>query len=188
MLTSHPDLDSVLFSSGIQRPLDFSSPETIDLDIVSTEITTNYTSHIHLLKYLLPHFLTPSSLSPKSLIFISSALGLVPIPKVTGYCATKAALHHLILCLREQVGEKGVKVIEIVPPAVKTELHDHEGEGGRAVGMDLDEFTDEAWKSLEEGRDDIPVGMARRTYEAFEEKRQGMFRNLMGLLKASEKP
>ncbi len=75
-----------------------------------------------------------------------------------------------------------------MPPAVKTELHDHEGEGGRAVGMDLDEFTDEAWKSLEEGRDDIPVGMARRTYEAFEEKRQGMFRNLMGLLKASEKP
>jgi short-subunit dehydrogenase involved in D-alanine esterification of teichoic acids len=187
ILTSHLDLDSVVFSSGIQRPLDFSSPGTIDLDLVSTEITTNYTSHIHLLKYLLPHFLSPSSQSPKSLIFISSALGLVPIPKVTGYCATKAALHHLILCLREQVSEKGVKVVEIVPPAVKTELHDYEGEGGRAVGMDLDEFTEEAWKGLDEGKDDIPVGMARRTYEGFEEKRQGIFRNLMELLKASGK-
>ncbi|KAE9363277.1 putative NADP(+)-dependent dehydrogenase [Stipitochalara longipes BDJ] len=185
ILTSHPDLDCVLFSSGIQRPLDFSSPETIDLDLISTELTTNYTSYIHLLKYFLPHFLSSASPSAKSLIFISSALGLVPVPKVAGYCASKAALHHLILCIREQVREKGVKVVEIVPPAVKTELHDYEGKGGAGVGMDLDGFIEEAWKGLEEGKDDIAVGMALKAYEVFEERRQGMFRGLMELMRAS---
>jgi short-subunit dehydrogenase involved in D-alanine esterification of teichoic acids len=96
---AHPDLDSLLLSTGIQRPLDFYSPQDIDLDMISTELTTNYLSHIHLLVALLPQFLSLSlscspnpntNTKPKSIIFISSALGLVPIPKVAGYCASKA--------------------------------------------------------------------------------------------------
>lgn len=184
ILTSHPDLDSVLFSAGIQRPLGFSSPSTIDLSLVSTELTTNYTSIIHLLKYFLPHFLSSSSPTPQSLIFISSALGLVPVPKVAGYCASKAALHHLIICVREQLEQCrcGVKVVEIVPPAVRTELHTYDGGGGKAVGMDLEEFIEKAWRGLEAGEEDIAVGMAGKAYEVFEERRRGMFRGLMELM------
>jgi short-subunit dehydrogenase involved in D-alanine esterification of teichoic acids len=188
IVIEHPDLDSVILNAGVQRPLDFSSPESIDLSLVSVELTTNYTSYIHILKYLLPHFLSSKSPDPKSIIFISSALGLVPIPKVAGYCASKAALHHLVLCVREQLLDcgSGVKVVEIVPPAVKTELHDYDGDGkGGGVGMDLDEFIEEVWKGLEEGKSDIAVGMAGKAYEVFEDRRQGMFRGLMELLKAS---
>jgi short-subunit dehydrogenase involved in D-alanine esterification of teichoic acids len=90
------------------------------------------------------------------------------------------------------VGGTGVKVIEIVPPAVRTELHDYDGKeekgsggGGKGVGMDLEAFTEEVWKSLEEGKDDTAVGMAAKEYEVFEEKRQGMFRMLMELMKGS---
>jgi short-subunit dehydrogenase len=90
------------------------------------------------------------------------------------------------------VGGKGVKVVEIVPPAVRTELHDYDGNeekgsGGRGkgVGMDLEVFTEEVWKGLEEGKDDIAVGMAAKAYEVFEEKRQAMFRMLMELMKGS---
>jgi short-subunit dehydrogenase involved in D-alanine esterification of teichoic acids len=189
ILTSHPDVDSVLLSAGIQRPLDFSSPESLDLDLVSTELTTNYTSNIHFLKYLLPHLLSSSRpASLQALIFVSSGLGPVPMPKVTGYCASKAALHQLILCIREQVGEKGVKVVEIVPPAVKTELHNYakRSERGGELRMDLEVFTEEVWKRLEEGEENIAVGMAAKAYEVFEERRQGMFRGLMELIKGSE--
>jgi short-subunit dehydrogenase len=88
------------------------------------------------------------------------------------------------------VGGKGVKVVEIVPPAVRTELHDYDGKeekgsGGKGVGMDLEAFTEEVWNGLEEGKDDIAVGMAAKAYEVFEEKRQGMFRGLMELMKGS---
>jgi short-subunit dehydrogenase involved in D-alanine esterification of teichoic acids len=81
----------------------------------------------------------------------------------------------------------GVKVVEIVPPAVRTELHDYEekGEGGRGVDMDLHEFIGEVWEGLEEGKSDITVGMAGKAYEVFEQRRQGMFRGLMELLKAN---
>jgi short-subunit dehydrogenase involved in D-alanine esterification of teichoic acids len=161
----------------------------MDLDLISTELTTNYTSYIHLLKYLLPHLL--SSGSPTSLIFISSGLALIPVPRVAGYCASKAALHHLILCIREQLCDTSVKITEIVPPAVHTELHDEKNQpelkGEPKIGMDLDEFTEKAWEGLVEGKIDIPVGMAAKAYEVFEEKRQGMFRGLMDMMKVSGK-
>jgi short-subunit dehydrogenase involved in D-alanine esterification of teichoic acids len=84
------------------------------------------------------------------------------------------------LCIREQVGGKGVKVIEIVPPAVRTELHDYDGKeekgsggGGKGVGMDLEAFTEEVWKSLEEGKDDIAVGMAAKRMKFLRRRDRG---------------
>lgn len=41
-------------NSGIQRGLDFSKPETVDLDLIQTEFTTNYLSYLALTKAFLP--------------------------------------------------------------------------------------------------------------------------------------
>ena len=49
--------------------------------------------------------------------------------------------------------------------------------------MPLDEFTDHAWKGLQEGKEQIPVGMAEKVYEEFEEKRQGMFADMVQMTK-----
>ena len=70
-------LDAVLFSNGIQRDMDFKNPDSIDLEgtrrslcfhwwfllsisalvEISLEVTTNYTSVVALIKFLLPHFM-----------------------------------------------------------------------------------------------------------------------------------
>lgn len=52
----------------------------------------------------------------------TSGLGYVPATRCVNYCASKAALHHFILVIREQLRDSGskVKVIEIVPPAVQS--------------------------------------------------------------------
>jgi short-subunit dehydrogenase involved in D-alanine esterification of teichoic acids len=97
---AHPTLDCVILNSGVQRSLDFSKPESIDLETAETELLTNYTSYIHLTKYFLP-FLQAQA-SPTSLVFTTSGLALVPILRCPNYCASKAALHHLIICMREQ--------------------------------------------------------------------------------------
>lgn len=80
-----------------------------------------------------------------ALIYISSNLALVPIPPRSNYCATKAALHQWILCLRVSLQNTKIKVIEVYPPAVQTELHDERHQpdikNGRSMGMPLDEFT-----------------------------------------------
>ena len=48
----------------------------------------------------------------------------MPIVRCANYCASKAALHHYILCLREQLRGEKVKVVELFPPAVQSECDD----------------------------------------------------------------
>ncbi|TGO53183.1 hypothetical protein BCON_0128g00100 [Botryotinia convoluta] len=196
VLKSHPSLDCAFLNSGIQH-----------LDLVSTEFTTNYLSYVHLTKALLPHLQNRVKGDENAgLIFTTSGLALVPIVRCGNYCASKAAMHQLILVMREQLrdlgqseggitagkktsGEnknsKGVQVIEIYPPAVQTELHDEKHQpdikDGRNMGMPLDEFTEEAWRGLERGDEDIPVGTTWKGfgYEEVEMRRKKLFGEMM---------
>jgi short-subunit dehydrogenase involved in D-alanine esterification of teichoic acids len=167
----------VFLNSGIQRGFDFAKPETVDMDVVGQEFTTNYLSYLALTKAFLPFLQAKNAES--SLIYTGSALALVPSPKCPNYCASKAALHHFILCLRRQLRGSQIKVVEIIPPAVQTELHDEKHQpdikNGRLMGMPLDEFTDEAYRGLIEGLDQIPVGISKMIFDAFETKRQEIF-------------
>lgn len=180
--SKHPDLDSIFLNSGIQRGFDFSKPETVDLDMLEMEFRTNYLSYMHLTTAFIP-FLQKQD-KETSLIYTTSGLALMPLPRCPNYCASKAALHHMILVLRHQLasGPGNIKVIEIFPPAVQTELHDakHQPDikDGGNIGMPLTEFTDEAWKGLVEGKDQIPVGFVGKAFDAFENKRQEMYKQI----------
>jgi len=58
---THTDLDCVFINSGIQRGLDFSKPESVDLDSIQTEFTTNYLAYLALTKAFLPFLLSKKS-------------------------------------------------------------------------------------------------------------------------------
>jgi short-subunit dehydrogenase involved in D-alanine esterification of teichoic acids len=118
----HPDLDAVFVNSGIQRGFNFSKPESVDLGIFDEELITNYTAPIHLTKAILPFLMAQKQ--PTTLMYTTSGLAIAPLGRCPGYCATKAALHHFLLSLRNHLKETNVRVIEIAPPAVQTELHD----------------------------------------------------------------
>lgn len=149
----------------MQRTLDFTNPDSIDMSSVREELDTNYTSYIAMIKAFLPH-LQAQAPKPVALMTVTSGLAFVPIPRPANYCATKAALHSLMWTLRAQLahheGSKHVKVVEIIPPAVQTALHSSQpdlvarGEGH--FGMPLDAFIDGTWAGLQEGKDEIPVG------------------------------
>lgn len=146
--------------------MDFTKPGTIRLDVVGNEFTTNYLSFVHLTTHFLP-FLQARSLegTKTSLIYMTSGLALIPILRCPNYCATKAATHHLVLALREQLraaeNSKNIKVIEILPPAVQTELHDakHQPDikDGASMGMPLEKFTEDAWQGLLDGKEDVSL-------------------------------
>lgn len=181
--SKHPDLDSVFLNAGIQRSFDFSKPDTIDLELMELEFKTNYLSYMHLTTAFVP-FLQKQD-KETSFIYTTSGLALLPMPRCPNYCASKAALHQMILVLREQLrsGPGNIKVIEIFPPAVQTELHDakHQPDikDGGNIGMPLEEFTNEAWSGLVEGKEQIPVGFSAKAFDAFENKRQEMFKDIM---------
>jgi len=63
------------------------------------------------------------------------------------YSATKAALHSFSVSLRYQLSSTSVKVIEVAPPAVNTDLG---GVGLHTFGVPVDEFADGIFKGLEE--------------------------------------
>src|SRR5579859_1930168 len=57
-----------------------------------------------------------------TVINVSSGLAFVPLPAAPIYSATKAAIHSYTQSLRFQLEETGVEVIELMPPAVKTDM------------------------------------------------------------------
>ncbi|EPQ32239.1 uncharacterized protein PFL1_00436 [Pseudozyma flocculosa PF-1] len=179
----HPDLDCVVLNSGIQRTMNFARPETIDLSAFGDELTTNYTSYVHLTVALLPFLQAKKERS--ALVYTSSGLAFAPIVPCPTYCSTKAALHHFLLALRQQLRDNDfarIQVVEIFPPAVQTELH---GPKGGHIGMPLDDFTEKAWAGLQQGLDEIPVGMAEKAHAGWEQQRQQMFAHMHGEMEKS---
>lgn len=49
--------------------------------------------------------------------------------------------------------------------------------------MPIGEFTDEAWRGLESGETDIPVGRSKGSYEGWEAVRQDEFRKMADMIK-----
>jgi uncharacterized oxidoreductase len=99
---------------------------------------------------------------------ISSGLAFVPIARFPVYCATKAAVHSFTLSLRHQLKGSGVKVIELIPPYVGTEL----GGPQKSVGpgapqpMPLHSFVEQAMEALASDGDELVIGDARNLVAA----------------------
>ncbi|KAJ5892107.1 uncharacterized protein N7473_008335 [Penicillium subrubescens] len=186
IIAENSDLDCVFVNSGIQRPFDFSKPESVDLDIFDQELVTNYTAAVRLAKTFIPHL--QKQPTQTALAFTTSQMALVPMMRCPNYGASKAALHHFILALRTQLqdGPGNVKVLEIYPPAVQTELHDakHQPDlkNGHLIGMPLQEFINEVWAGLSEGEDQIAVGSAKDIFNHFEVKRQEIYQQMTEML------
>ncbi len=55
----------------------------------------------------------------------------MPLARNPVYCATKAAVRSFTQTLRYQLRKTNVRVIELQPPAVQTDLHDYMGAHGK---------------------------------------------------------
>ncbi|KAI1288832.1 short chain dehydrogenase [Xylaria venustula] len=196
IIKDHPTLDCVVLNAGIQRPLNFAKPASIDLSSVRQEIDTNYTSYIALTASFLPHLQSRKGKGPTALIAVSSGLGLVPMPRCANYCGTKAALHSLMWSLRAQLGadeaSRHVKVIEIMPPAVQTELHELQPdlrEGGWAnMGITIEEYMRDCWEGLEEGKEEILIGPLKANFGTLDDGRRAAFGHFLAAIEAGKMP
>ncbi|KAH9945662.1 hypothetical protein B0H21DRAFT_424082 [Amylocystis lapponica] len=171
VVAKYPDLDAVIFASGIQRLLDFAQPDKLNLDQLEDEFNTNYISVATLITFFLPHFLKLSEQGrPSFLVPITSGLGITPAPWVPNYSATKAALHSLALSLHFQLQHTNVHVMEIIPPLVESELHDQQGTTPMLskLWMPLDEYTNITMEGLLRGDLAIPAGRSAESWEVFE--------------------
>lgn len=134
VVKQHPGLNVLINNAGIMRFEDLSKAR--DLDDAEAQITTNLLGPIRLTNALINHLMTRAN---PVVVNVSSGLAFVPRSDAGTYGASKAAIHSYTLSLREQL--KGqVKVIEIIPPAVQTELTPRQS--SREGYMPLDDFMD----------------------------------------------
>jgi len=120
---------------------------------------------------------------PSFIVTVTSGLGSIPLPLVANYCATKAAMHSLCISLRSQMRKTKIKVVEVVPPLVESELHNHEGTTERLskFWMPLREFTPKVMEGLYRGDETISIGTAADSFAKFEEGKQEAANRLLSL-------
>jgi uncharacterized oxidoreductase len=153
VLRRFPDLDVLVNNTGIQRYIDLKKGHD-ELKSGEDEIAINFIATVELTSLFIGHLMKRPS---AAIINVSSGLGLMPMPNTPVYSATKAAIHTYSLVLRQQLKDTSVKVIEIVPPMVDTDLNK---EGRNAVrlkfrGISVSEYIQTVMKWLENDADTI---------------------------------
>lgn len=169
----HPDLDCLVNNAGVQRPLDVNKMEISEFtQKADQEIDINIRGPMHLALNILPHF---KSKDNALIVNVSSVLGFVPFSIINPvYNGTKAWTHFWSMALRAQLKESNVKVIEIAPPTVATDLHrerenpdDNKKENNKGA-LSVDEFTEETIGKWKNGDEMIAAGMASDIVDSWE--------------------
>ncbi len=112
----YPELNVVIQNAGIMKPEALKNGAMADAEAT---IATNLLGPIRLTAALLPYLLK----QPRAAIMtVSSGLAFVPLAITPTYCATKAAIHSYTQSLRYQLRDTAVRVLELIPPYVQTEL------------------------------------------------------------------
>lgn len=163
MKKSHPSFNMLINNAGIQQILDFK--ERVPVKMIAKEIATNFTAPLYLSNLCIKHFIKQKE---SSIINITSGLAYIPLALMPVYCATKSALHTFSVSLRHQLRDTNIRVFEIIPPMVDTDLdkgsRGKRGQGYR--GIPPEEVAKETLKALEKNIFEHPVGMTHNLYKA----------------------
>lgn len=135
IVAKHPALNVLVNNAGIMGTEDASAKR--DLTEAEATVVTNILGPIRLTDALVDHLAAQDG---SAIINVTSGLAFVPLPKAPTYSATKAAMHSYSVALRIQLEGK-IEVIELAPPAVRTDLTP--GQSTREGYMPLDDFADE---------------------------------------------
>ena len=142
VVKDYPALNVLINNAGIMRAENLLA-EPFDLTDSETTITTNLLGPIRLTTALLPHLRHQKS---ATVVNVSSGLAFLPLARTPTYCATKAALHSYSQSLRYQLRKTTVRVIELAPPAVATDLMPASRSNPNA--MQLDDYINETMALL----------------------------------------
>ncbi|MBY0424800.1 MAG: SDR family NAD(P)-dependent oxidoreductase [Cytophagales bacterium] len=154
-----PAINILVNNAGIQREIDFRKGE-MDYLNGDSETSINLEATFHLTALFTPHFMKQKE---SAIINVSSGLGIVPLVIVPIYSATKSALHSFSISLRKQLALTTVKVFEILPPIVDTELDNgaRDKRGQTDKGISAEQVAIESLKAISKDKFEIPIGIVK---------------------------
>lgn len=145
----HSDLNVLVNNAGIQHWMNLTDPDFYEK--TTQEIQTNVLAPIHLISL----FANLASLD--TIINVTSGLAFVQLSKVPVYCATKAFFHSFTLSLRHMVKAKNIEVIEMIPPALNTDLG---GKGLHDGQPPVSDFVNAVFQQMKEGKTELTFGFS----------------------------
>lgn len=140
----HADVNVLVNNAGIQNWMDIQDEEF--LSKAQQEIAVNIEAPIHLAHL----FIQLPALD--TIMNVTSGLSFVPLVKTPVYSATKAFFHSFTLSLRHLLQPRNIEVIEIIPPALNTDLG---GKGLHDYAPPVSAFILSIFEQLKEGKNEL---------------------------------
>ncbi|MCJ1703726.1 SDR family oxidoreductase [Rathayibacter sp. VKM Ac-2926] len=169
VLAAHPGLDTVVTMSGVLLQEDLRDPA--HFATAERTVAVNLLGTIRAVDAFTPHLLGRGG---GDIVTVSSGIAFLPFPLMPSYGASKAGVHAYTESLRAQLAGAGVRVTELVPPAVATAGQ----EAVNPAALPLDAYLDEVLELLtqEPTPDEIVVRAAQRLRWA---ERDGTYAELL---------
>ncbi|GAB4006832.1 SDR family NAD(P)-dependent oxidoreductase [Spirosoma sp. KCTC 42546] len=145
----HNDLSVLVNNAGIQQWMSVSDEDFFRR--AKDELMVNIEAPLHLTSL----FINLPALT--SVINVTSGLAFVPLTKVPVYSATKAFFHSFTLSLRVLLKSNGIEVIEMIPPALNTDLG---GKGLHDHAPPVSDFIDAVFEQLKQGKTELTFGFS----------------------------
>ena len=162
--TEHNDLNVLVNNAGIQNWMNVIDANFFDR--AKEEVAINIEAPLHLTSL----FIHLKSL--ETVMNVTSGLSFTPLTKVPVYSATKAFFHSFTLSLRHLLKAKNIEVIEIIPPALNTDLG---GKGLHDGQPPVSAFIDAIFQQLKEGKTELSFGFSEAMTKAGPEELKQAF-------------
>lgn len=164
---SHSDLNVLVNNAGIQQWTSITDENFYER--VKKEMSINMEAPVHLTSM----FIKLNSLN--TVINVTSGLSFCPLTKVAVYSATKAFFHSFTLSMQKVLKEKSIEVIELIPPAINTDLG---GKGLHDYAPPVSDFIESIFTQLENGKTTLTFGMSEKMLNAGPEEIKKVFEGM----------
>lgn len=147
-----PRLNVLVNNAGVYSITDVL--ETDFIGVLESELATNLVAPIALIQQLMP--ILEKQPAP-TIVNVTTGYVFIPSAQSSAYSASKMGLRAITQGLRFKLRHTSIRVVEVVPPAVDTQMN----KGKNISLMTPEIFAKTVYKGLVNGQDDIIVGLSK---------------------------